>query len=224
MSHLALYFSPGACSRVAMIALELLGLPFESRLVRFARGEHRSPAFLAVNPKGKVPALVVDGRALTENVAILMWLARTHPDGGLLPLGRSEWDDAQVLSDLAWCASNIHALVTRVRMPVLVSDQPESHARVRAVASAQLALNLQVLEDRLADAPWLLGAFSGLDAYAYWCLWRSIDGGFDATAFPRLRDHLARCEAREDVCRALAREAEGARQLAADLPRGGLSP
>src|SRR5437868_5644486 len=67
---LRLYFSPGACSRVPMIALEEIGQPFDTRLVAFMKGEHRTAEYLALNPAGKVPLLVADGRPVTQNVAI----------------------------------------------------------------------------------------------------------------------------------------------------------
>jgi glutathione S-transferase len=86
MSDITLYFAPNTCARVPMTALEEIGIPFKTELVAFMRGDHRSPGYLALNPKGKVPALTVDGRVLTENVAILVWLATTFPDATLLPM------------------------------------------------------------------------------------------------------------------------------------------
>lgn len=76
MTQLVLYAAPGACARVPMIALEEARQDFEVRVVRFMAGEHRSPEYLALNAKGKVPLLLVDGGPLSENVAILLHARR----------------------------------------------------------------------------------------------------------------------------------------------------
>ena len=123
MPQLTLYFAPGTCARVSMIALEEAGIEFESRVVRFLKGEHRSPEYLALNPAGKVPCLLVDGAPLTENVSILIWLARSFPNANLLPLTGEPWPDAQLLAQLVWCASTLHPLVTRIRIRLAVRRQ-----------------------------------------------------------------------------------------------------
>ena len=79
MPKFTLFVAPGTCARVPTIALEEIGVPYETELVRLPLKEQKSPAFLAINPKGKVPALLIDGVPLTENVAILTWLNQTSP-------------------------------------------------------------------------------------------------------------------------------------------------
>jgi len=83
---LKLYFAPGSSSMAPHIALHEIGVPFESRPVSFKRDETRAPAFLAINPEGKVPTLLIDGRVLTEVAAILFYLARRFPQADLLPV------------------------------------------------------------------------------------------------------------------------------------------
>ena len=80
-----LHFATGTCARVPLIALEEAGAPFGTRLVAYMGGDHRKPEFLALNPAGKVPVLEIDGEALTQNTAILTYLARRHPDAGTSP-------------------------------------------------------------------------------------------------------------------------------------------
>jgi Glutathione S-transferase, N-terminal domain len=82
---LELYFSPGSCPRVSMIALEETGAPFETHLIAFMAGEHRKPEFLARNPSGKVPVLLVDGQPIVQTVAILGFLDESFPDAALFP-------------------------------------------------------------------------------------------------------------------------------------------
>src|SRR5690349_4510715 len=98
-----LYYAPGACSMAPHIALEEIGEPFEAIAVSLRAGEHQSAEYLAVNPKGLVPALAVDGerprRVLTEVPAILIHLARRHPEAGLLP--DDPWAEARCVEWLA---------------------------------------------------------------------------------------------------------------------------
>jgi glutathione S-transferase len=79
MTTMTLYFAPDSCPRVPLIALEEIGHPYTLEVVALMKGQHRSPEYLALNPKGKVPTLVVDGEPLTKNVAILTWLAERFP-------------------------------------------------------------------------------------------------------------------------------------------------
>src|SRR5215470_6730218 len=98
---LTLYFSPGASSMAPHIALHEVGAPFEARPIALAAHEQRSSAFLAVNPEGKVPVLLIDGRRLTEVAAILFYLARRYASANLLPTGDIE-AEAQVVSWLSF--------------------------------------------------------------------------------------------------------------------------
>src|ERR1700727_4115241 len=87
---LTLYFAPGASSMAPHIALNEIGAPFEAVPMSFHQNDTRSADFLAVNPEGKVPTLLIDGRALTEVAGILYYLARRYPDAGLMPQGDPE--------------------------------------------------------------------------------------------------------------------------------------
>ena len=80
MPKLKLYVAPATCARVATIGLEEIGVPFETELVRTSVNQQKSPEYLKINPRGKVPALLIDGKPLTENVAILSWLNETFPE------------------------------------------------------------------------------------------------------------------------------------------------
>jgi glutathione S-transferase len=103
---LILYYWPGASSMVPHIVLEEIGTAYQRQLVNLALGEHKSDAYLKINPHGKVPALAVDNTVLTENVAILTYLARRFPEAHLLPEGAIE--EARCLSTMAWFASAVH--------------------------------------------------------------------------------------------------------------------
>jgi glutathione S-transferase len=213
MPQLTLYFAPGTCARVSMIALEEAGLEYETRVVRFAKRENRSPEYLTLNPAGKVPCLIVDGKPLTENVAILMWLAQTHPEAKLLPLTGEPWHDAELLSQLVWCASTLHPLVTRIRIPPVFCDVPGGPERVYQMGTEAMRLHIAPAERQLAKQPWILGEWSVLDAYIFWVWFRITGAGFDDADFPGLADHHRRMHERASVRAALEREAEGQAQL-----------
>src|SRR5438552_19170106 len=104
---LTLYFAPGSSSMAVHIALHEIGVPFEGKPISFSNNDLRSPAYLALNPEGKVPTLVIEDRPLTEVAAILYYLAKRFPDAGLLPRDDIE-ADAQALSWMSFAASTLH--------------------------------------------------------------------------------------------------------------------
>ena len=197
-----------------MIALEELGVPYVKQLVRFMKGEHKSAAYLQLNPAGKVPALIIDGKPLAQNVTILMWLARSFPESGLLPFTGDPYDDAVILARLVWCSADLHQLVTRIRLPEFSCDLPDTAGRVRNMAAAAMAEQLTGVEAELARQPWVLGDnWSIVDAYLHWIWWRITGAGFPQDRFSNLAAHAARMEARPAVQRAMAIEATAMAQL-----------
>lgn len=183
---LTLYFAPGASSMAAHIALHEVGVPFETRVVSLARKETHTSEFLALNPDGKVPLLLIDGRPLTEVAGILFYLARAFPQAGLLPLDDVE-AEAQAVSWMSFIASTIHP----------ARRQGLEHARsVWAVA-----------ERRLARPDWVLGRYSIADIHLfrlYWRFARSLHP--EPGALPNLEQHYARMMARPAVQRTIAIE------------------
>ena len=204
--RMRLHFSPGACSRVTLIALEEADAEYMVNLVSLKNGDQRKPAFRALNPKGKVPVLETPEGVLTENVAILTYLSRRYPHAHLLPT-EDDWEHAKALSTLAWFASTIHPLLTLLRYPERFCDIPEAPVRVRSLAVAQLLVQMQAAEDQLAGRKWILGdRWSIADAYLFWSWERCEESGFEPSRFPRLVDHHSRMKTWPAVLRALERE------------------
>jgi glutathione S-transferase len=187
MQTLALYFSAGSSSMAPHIALHEIGAPFESRPISLAKKENRTAAFLALNPEGKVPTLLIDGRALTEVAAILFYLAKAFPDAGLLPEGDLE-AQAQVVSWMSFVASTVHP----------ARRQGADHARaVYAIA-----------ERRLGSREWAVGRYSIADIHLFRLFWRFSNSlELSRTEFPNLFAHYDRMMARPAVQRTL--EIEG---------------
>jgi glutathione S-transferase len=182
-AKLTLYFAPGASSMAPHIALHEIGAPFEARPVSFARSETRRADFLAVNPEGKVPTLLIDGRALTEVAGILYYLARAFPATGLMPEGDAE-AEARVVSWMSFVASTLHP----ARRQGL-----EACMQVYALADA-----------RLGPRDWAVGDYSIADIHLFRLYWRfAASLKPPAGAFPNLEAHHARMMARPAVIRTI---------------------
>jgi glutathione S-transferase len=211
-----LFMAPYTCARVTAIALEEAGIEFDTQIVRFMRGEHKSPEFKARNPKGKVPALEIDGEMLTENVAILTYLDERFPEANLLPRPATPAERAHILADLCFCAATLHPLVTRIRMPMFFAG-PENAALVKRTAEQAMDEYFALIEARLANAAWWYGErWSVMDGYLYWVFWRVEGAGYDVARFPRFTSHARVNEQRPAVRRALAREEAAQAQLVAE--------
>lgn len=199
-----LYQFPGLCSRVTMHALEEIGLDYRDESVNTRAGEQTRPEYLALNPKGKIPALAVDGKILTENAAILYFLHRNFPEAGLLPATGDDLSDMKGLIDLIWCASALHPLVRQVRRPdKLTAGDP---ADVRADGIAKFAVECERMADRIGDGWWYGGAWSIIDTYLYWAYSTAALGGFPLGDHSLLGAHAQRVRARPAFARVLARE------------------
>jgi glutathione S-transferase len=169
------------------IALHEVGVPFESRVVSLAAMENRAPDYLAINPEGKVPTLLIDGRPLTEVAAILYWLARRYPEAGLWPDGDIE-AEAQAISWMSFIAATVHPALRR---------EPE---RSRMV--------FELAERRLAQREWVLPRYSVADIHLFRLYWRHVGRAHPAPGtFPGLAAHYERMMARPAVRRTCEIEA-----------------
>lgn len=180
---LTFYFAPGASSMAVQIALHEVGATFDARPVSLARKETRTPDYLALNPDGKVPLLLIDGRPLTEVAGILFYLARAFPAAKLLPQDDIE-AEAQVVSWMSFIAATIHP------------------ARRQGLEHAQQVW--KIAEQRLGRPDWVLGRYSIADIHLfrlYWRFARSLHP--EPGALPNLEAHYARMMARPAVQRTI---------------------
>lgn len=204
MPELTLHFAPDTCARVSMIALEEVEVPYSIEVVEFMRGAHRSKEYLALNPKGKVPTLIVDGKPLSENLAILSYLDEEFPEARLLPQTSDAFSRAEILSDLSFCASGLHPVVTRLRLPRFFCDVEPGESRVFEMAETAMRLNFAIIEERLAGNKWWYGdQWSILDAYINWVWFRVSGTRFDISDFPNFARHDREIAERPSVSRAL---------------------
>lgn len=209
-----LYFAPNTCARVCLTALEEIGEPFEARLIAFMAGEHRRPEYLAVNPSGKVPVLDTGKGVVTQNGSILLYLARTKPDAGLLPLTGDPLEDATIVSALFRFSSDLHPLVTRFVLPSMMLNSDDAAPQVREKAEGLLLQQLYPIAAQMVEQPWLLGeSWSILDSYLAWIWFRITGAGFDAGAFPEIASHYDRAGERPSAKAALTHEQRALEEL-----------
>ena len=217
MHDLILFMFPGACSRVTMSALEEVGLDYEERMVNLRAGEQKSSAYLSLNPKGKVPALRMGERIMTENSAIIWSLHLGHPNASLLPRDHDSVANDQGLVDLIWCSGTMHPIVRQIRNPMRLTKSDTSG--VRADGLEKFAHECQVLGDRLSGGRWWYGStFSIIDVYLYWLYSTAQKGGFPLSDYSKVINHAARVRVRPSVQRALQREEAVVARHKADLP------
>jgi glutathione S-transferase len=176
------------------IALHEIGAPFESRPISLARKENREPPFLALNPEGKVPALLIDGRPMTEVAAILFYLARLYPAASLLPQGDIE-AEAQAISWMSFIAATIHP------------------ARRQGIENARAVW--AIADQKLGNRKWAIGRYSIADIHLFRLFWR-FRGSLNPAPgeFPNLSAHCDRMMARPAVKKTI--ELESA--IGYDLP------
>ncbi len=201
---LTLYFAPMTCALVPFVTLTEAGVDFDVHNVNTRNGGNRTPEFLRLNPKHKVPVLIIDGEPLTENVALQIWIARQFPQAKLLPADPKE--EIKAISLMAFCASGIHPKLTPNARPENYCDLPGSEESVKRVANRLLFEDLKVVDDLLAGREWFFSHFTACDAYFFWCFKRAISFKLDLAAFRNCHAHYGRMQGRPSVQKVLAYE------------------
>jgi glutathione S-transferase len=202
---MTLYGCPHACSLVSHIALERTREVFTYAHVDLFANAQRSPSFLAVNPRGRIPVLAASDMVLTETPAILIWLTQRYPQAGILPR-LSTTSGARIISDLSWFASGVHPALTRLMVPGRFTTGETCIASVRDAARDALVTEFSLIDSRLGTRRWWLEEWSGMDAYLFWLWARSGEGPIDLTPYANWAQHASRMIERPEVDRALDRE------------------
>ena len=167
---LTLYYAPGSSSFATHIALHEIGTPFEAHRLSIPDKGTRTPEYLAINPAGKVPALMIEGRVLTEVAAILYYLAKRFPDAGLIPPDTDIEAQAQVISWMSFVASGLHPVWSKgldLAMPAF-----------------------EIADKRLGASEWTAGNYSIADIHLFRLYWRfSGTNDLPTGSFPNLKRH-----------------------------------
>ena len=147
------------------IAIEESGAAFEGKLLRLSKGEHQTPEYLKINPRGRVPALSVDGKAITENVAIMSYLARQFPAAQLLP--SDPYDEARCISLVTWFSNSVHPPFTHINRPERFAEDTTAFDTVKAAGRKGFWAALREIDSLLVGKEYLMGAqFTIADPYA----------------------------------------------------------
>lgn len=198
-----LYYSPGACSLADHIVLEWIGKPYEA--VRASGDDRKTPAFLALNPAGAVPVLEDDGWVLTQNSAILNYLADLNPDAGLLGDG-SLRGRAEVIKWLAVVNSDIHPAFKPLFGTLAWIGDEALIAKGKDVARASLRVLFARVDAQLAGRDWVAGTRSIADPYLFVVLRWAKAMNVDLSGLGNLERFFNAMQADAGVRRALEQE------------------
>jgi glutathione S-transferase len=191
---LTLYFSPGACSLASHIGLEETGASYEAKPILLAKGQQRTEEYQKINPRGKVPALSVDGKILVENTAILTYLARRFPEKKLMPTDPSE--EARGIGTMCWFSSIVHPSYQRVNRPERFAEGEAAHAGVKENGRKSFWANCQEIDSMFRGNEWIMGNdYTLVDPYALVFYGWGVRGGFpmkELTAYTAWHERMMR--------------------------------
>jgi glutathione S-transferase len=161
---LKLYYAPGACSTASHIGLEESGAKFEGQALSFAKNEQKTPEYLKINSRGRVPALVIDDGAIVENTAILDYVAAKYAPQ-LMPKDPAQ--RARAISLMAWFSNNVHPAFTHIGRPERFADDPSVFDQLKAKGRTNFWAALQEIDGIIDGKPWIMGdQFTVVDGYA----------------------------------------------------------
>ncbi len=186
------YYSPRSCALASHIVLEHIGADFEAIRLDFQANQQRSAEYLAINAKGRVPALVTERGVITETPAILLYLAQTHPQSGMAPL-----DDPFALAELqavnSWFCSTVHVAHAHGTRGARWADDASALQAMKAKVAQNMTDCFDWIERELLRGPWVMGKdFSVGDPYLFTLTIWLTQNGVELARFPRVADHYQR--------------------------------
>jgi glutathione S-transferase len=203
---LKLYFAPGTCALASHIALAESGADYTVERIDFKTNQQNSPDYLAINPKGRVPALATERGILTETPAILAFIAQSFPKARLAPVDDA-FAFAQVQSINSYLCSTVHvAHAHRVRGSRWASEET-SFADMKRKVPETMGACFTLIENKMLGGPWVMGEqYTICDPYLYTIATWLAGDGVEIAKFPKLADHYRRMAERAAVKKALAEQ------------------
>jgi len=201
-----LFYASDTCSLASHIALEDAGADYSTARISFANDEQRKPEYLAINPKGRAPALVTDKGVLTETPAILAFIAQSFPLARLAPL-EDPFRFAQVQAFNSYLCSTLHVAHAHRMRGNRWADDPAAIAAMQRKVPESVASCYQLIEEKMLRGPWVMGeTYTICDPYLFtMAQWLEQDG-VDPSRFPKVIDHRRRMSERPTVQKAIAEE------------------
>jgi glutathione S-transferase len=201
---LKLFYAPGSCALAPHIALEEVGAKYEAVRVDLRAKDQRKPEYLAINPKGRVPALVTDKGVLTENPAILAFVAQSFPQARLAPLDDA-FAFAQVQAFNSYLCATVHVAHAHLNRGYRWADDAAAIAAMRQKAPEAIGECFELIEREMLAEPWVMGEhYTICDPYLFTIARWLEDDGVDTAPFPKVQDHRQRMSDRPAVQAALA--------------------
>ena len=198
------YTGRGTCALATHIALIEAGAEFDLVLLDFSQQAQRAPGYLALNPKGRVPALRTPRGMLTETVALLAWVAQAFPQAGLAPVA-DPFAFAQLQAFNTYLASTMHVAHAHRPRASRWADDTAAQAAMQAKVPQNMRDACAYIEANYLQGDWVMGdAYGVADGYLFTVAgWLAADG-VDMAEFPQIAAHHARMQARPAVRQALA--------------------
>jgi glutathione S-transferase len=203
---LKLYYATGTCALATHIALEEAGAPYEAVRLDFAAQAQRSPDYLAVNPKGRVPALVTERGTLTETPALLLFVAQSFPAAELAPLS-DPFALAQVQEFNSYLCATVHVAHAHGRRGSRWADDEAAIEAMKRKVPATMTECFDLIENKFLKGPWVMGErYTICDPYLFTIAsWLEGDE-VDTSRLPRVMEHRKRMLARPAVQKAVSVE------------------
>lgn len=203
---LTFYYAPNTCALASHIALETAGARYEAVRVSFAKQEQRSPEYLRINPKGRVPALVTERGILTETPAILQYIAQAHPQAQLAPLDDA-FEMARMNAFNSYLCSTVHVAHAHRGRAYRWADDAAAQEAMKQKVAQNVGDCFELIERDYFVGPWVLGDRYGVSDMYLFTLAGWLEGdGVDPARFPKVAAHRERMRADPVVRRVLESE------------------
>jgi glutathione S-transferase len=198
-----LYTAPGTCALASHIALEEAGADYTAERLNFKNGQQTTPAYLSINPKGRVPALVTDHGTLTETPAILAFVASSFPKAKLVPDDAFAFAQAQSFN--SYLCSTVHINHAHKLRGYRWAGDETSFADMKRKVPETMAASFALIERDMLKGPWVMGEqFTICDPYLYTISGWLEGDGVDLAKLPKVAAHRKRMEERPAVQKVLA--------------------
>ena len=203
---LTLYYAPNTCALASHIALEEAGADYALKRIDFSTNGQRHPDYLAINPKGRVPALVTDRGVLTETPALLAFVAQSFPGAELAPLA-DPFAFARVQEFNCYLCATVHVAHAHRMRGSRWADDPAAIAEMQRKAPQAVGASYELIERDMFKGPWVMGGdYTICDPYLFTLAQWLEDDGVDPARLPQIVEHRRRMSERPAVRKAIAAE------------------
>jgi glutathione S-transferase len=203
MKMLKLYYGVGTCALASHIALEEAGADYTTDRIDMKANQQNSPDYLAINPKGRVPALVTDQGVLTETPAILAFIAQSFPKANLAPLSDA-FAFGQVQAFNSYLCSGVHISHSHKMRGARWASEETSFEDMRRKVPENMRAGMAMIENKMLRGPWVMGeSYTVCDPYLFTVSNWAKNDGVDLAEFPKITAHRERMKERPAVRKVL---------------------